>query len=188
MGDERWSRPHSLHRFSCQTACARRACPLRATHEKSPVLFERPRVSRPLPSALEPQGFGECFPGPQGFGESPRPTGVRGVAPARCRGRGAPMRRDTLSVSRMLLSKHAGASRRATAVSLHGVRATLSRTWTSHACQPAPGGRSYCLRVEPRRRPSARPAFMAEPAGTASAPVNRDASRRRPRPERTMGG
>ena len=26
-------------------------------------------------------------------------------------------------------------------------------TWTSHARQPAPGGRSYCLRAEPRHRP-----------------------------------
>jgi len=34
----------SHHRFTFQTACALRACPLRATHAQSPVLFERPRV------------------------------------------------------------------------------------------------------------------------------------------------
>jgi hypothetical protein len=58
------------------------------------------------------------------------------------------------------------------------VRAALPRTWTSHACQPAPGGRSYCLRAEPRHRPgvkgyvrlhprrriSRRPGFPVAPA------------------------
>jgi len=66
---------------------------------------------------------------------------------------------------------------------------------TGRACenvdQPRPSAGSWRQVLVPasgaRRRPSAWHAF-AEPTGTASAPVNRDASRRRPRPDRTMGG
>src|SRR3569623_1459324 len=43
------------------------------------------------------------------------------------------------------------------------VRAALPRTWTSHACQPAPGGRSYCLRAEPRHRPGVKGYVRPDP-------------------------
>jgi len=69
-----------------------------------------------------------CLSGPgwAGLPLSLGPQGLRGVLPRQeCRGCGAPMRRDTLSVSRASLSRSAGASRRATAV-FSGVRATLS--------------------------------------------------------------
>src|SRR6185312_5433970 len=39
-------------------------------------------------------------------------------------------------------------------------RAALSRTWTSHACQPAPGAGSYCPGAEPRHRPRVRSALL----------------------------
>jgi hypothetical protein len=43
-------------------------------------------------------------------------------------------------------------------------RAALSRTWTSHACQPAPGAGSYCPGAEPRHRPGASECVAPKPA------------------------
>ena len=94
------------------------------------------------------------------------------------------MGRDTSALCRMssqacgrLSARHSGVST-ATGHAFENVdqpRLSASSWPGPSACEWSPvAAREFGMRV-------------AEPAGTASAPVNRDASRRRPRPERTIG-